>query len=272
LEQVGRTADLGKISDAIRRLKRETLVEVHLDLVAGLPGEDYGGFLDSLQALADLAPDMIQIEPLKVLKGAPMRAIAEREGYEFSAAPPYTILRNPWLTYLDICRIETIGRLLDLFGKHGGFPTAFTILKHQHTFSGILDRMACRVGTENLSSLSCRRVFELFARLAGADLDAASRVLLYDALLFDYCHCEMPLMGKLPDFAANHQGSCSWPTLRELPDTVGAPTGSRVKSFRSTFIQDYRTVQESTEPTTLTFTYISAAGRGLQIVISSAAS
>ena len=64
--------------------------------------------------MADLHPHQIQVEPLKVLKGSPMREIAAREDYHFSDTPPYTILRNPWLSYDDIGRIETIGRLLDL--------------------------------------------------------------------------------------------------------------------------------------------------------------
>ncbi|HXE98397.1 MAG TPA: DUF4080 domain-containing protein, partial [Dongiaceae bacterium] len=105
LEQVGRTADLSRIFANVRRLRAETRIELHLDLVAGLPGEDHAGFLNSLQTIAELKPDMIQIEPLKVLKGAPMRAIAGREGYAFSESPPYTILRTPWLSYEDICRI-----------------------------------------------------------------------------------------------------------------------------------------------------------------------
>ena len=176
LEQVGRTADLSRIFANVRRLRAGTRIDLHLDLVAGLPGEDYAGFLNSLQAIADLKPDMIQIEPLKVLKGAPMRAIANREGYAFSESPPYTILRNPWLSYEDICRIETIGRLLDLFSKHGGFAAAFQIpaaaAGHSPRF---LTCMARQAGNENLSSLSCRRVFELFARLAEPLPDSAAR-------------------------------------------------------------------------------------------------
>jgi anaerobic magnesium-protoporphyrin IX monomethyl ester cyclase len=265
LEQVGRTADLERIFSNVQRLKAETRIELHLDLVAGLPGEDYARFLDSLQALAAVKPDMIQIEPLKVLKGAPMRAIAAREGYAFSDAPPYTILRNPWLSYEDICRIETIGRLLDLFSKHGGFRTAFAVLVRGETFSRVLDHMARQAGTENLSSLSCRRVFELFARLAGPLPYEEERAKLHDALFFDYCHVEMPLMGKLPSFAAEQQQRCSWPGLRDLPNDLELPPNSRIKSFRYEFMSDYRTGQESAEPTVITFIYISGAGRGLKI-------
>ncbi len=267
LERVHRTADLSRIFATVERLKVETQIELHLDLVAGLPGEDYSGFLSSLQTIADLKPDMIQIEPLKVLKGAPMRAIAVREGYAFSEYPPYTILNTPWLSYEDICRIETVGRLLDLFSKHGGFTITLAMLQRHTPFSTILDCLARSAGDENLSSLSCRRIFELFARLAEPLSD---RVLLHDALFFDYCRSEMPLMGKLPSFAAENQKKCAWPTLRDLPKTLELPQDSRVKAFRYEFLHDYRTDTESTGPTSLTFVYISGAGRGLQILVFSA--
>lgn len=263
LEQVGRTADLTRIFATVERLKLETSIELHLDLVAGLPGEDYAGFINSLQAIAELKPDMIQIEPLKVLKGAPMRAIAAREGYAFSDSPPYTILHNPWLSYEDICRIETIGRLLDLFNKHGGFTATFRTLQQERQFSAILDGMARRAGNENLSSMSCRRVFELFARLAEPLAEVAT---LHDALFFDYCRVEMPLMGKLPSFAVDQQSNCSWPTLRNLPEGFELPPNSRVKSFRYEFRCDYRTEDKSGGTAVITFVYVSGAGRGLQVL------
>jgi anaerobic magnesium-protoporphyrin IX monomethyl ester cyclase len=270
LEQVGRTADLSRIFSTVGRLKVETLIELHLDLVAGLPGEDYDGFLDSLQAIADLQPDMIQIEPLKVLKGAPMRAIADREGYAYSEAPPYTILHNPWLSYEEICRVETIGRLLDLFSKHGRFAAAFKTLERDRPFSAVLDSLARQAGNENLSSLSCRRVYELFARLAEPLLPESDRPLLFDALFFDYCLNEMPLMGKLPCFVVEHQNNCFWPATRDLPGNLELPPGSRIKSFRYEFKCDHRTGQRSSGPATITFVYISGAGRGLQVLVSSA--
>ena len=263
LEQVGRTADLSRIFANVAWLGAETEIELHLDLVAGLPGEDYNGFLNSLQAIAELKPDMIQIEPLKVLKGAPMRAIAAREGYAFSESPPYTILHNPWLSYEDICRIETIGRLLDLFNKHGGFTATFQFLQQNRPFSAILDGMARRAGNENLSSMSCRRVFELFARLAEPLADVA---ILHDALFFDYCQVEMPLMGKLPAFAVAQQSNCSWPALRDLPEDFELPPNSRVKSFRYEFRSDYRSGDESGVPAVITFVYVSGAGRGLKVL------
>ncbi len=267
LARVGRKADLSRIYSNVRRLKAETKVELHLDLVAGLPGEDYCGFLNSLQAIAELEPHEIQIEPLKVLKGSPMREIASREEYSFSSYPPYTVLRNRWLSYDDICRIETIGRLLDLFQKHGGFGTAFKYLKRERPLAAILDMMARKAGNENLSSFSRRRVYELFAALTEELVNQGEKTELYDALFFDYCHSEMPLMGKLPSFASGRQEKCSWPGPRDLPGGLELPSGCRIKLFRHEFINDYRNGECKTGPATCTFVYVSGAGQGLRILL-----
>lgn len=267
LTRVGRKADLAKISSAVRRLKRETKVELHLDLVAGLPGEDYDGFLESLQLLASLAPDEIQVEPLKLLKGTQMREIAERENYQFSGSPPYTILGNPWLTFEDICRIETIGRLLDLFRKHGGFVTVFTHLLQNLPFAAILDRMARNVGNEALSGLSCRRVYELFARLAALFPDGDMLPALHDALFFDYCRTEMPLKGKLPLFVAGRSDLCAWPAPGVVASRLDLPPDCRIKAFRYQFLRDYRATPWLNNPATITFIYVTAPGRGFKVIL-----
>ncbi|GFE59985.1 B12-binding domain-containing radical SAM protein [Geobacter sp. AOG2] len=266
LLRVGRKADLGRIFDTVRRLRAETDIELHLDLIAGLPGEDFTGFLASLRAVADLSPHMIQIEPLKVLKGSAMREIASHDDYHFSGFPPYTILRNPWLNFADISRIETIGRLLDLFYNHSGFSTVLMLLRRTIDTASLFDRMARQAGNDNLSGLSTRRVYELFARLAGPLVDDATRRLLNDALFFDYCRQEMPLMGKLPTFAAERQDECAWPNPRELSPQAGVPAGSRVKAFRCTFLKDYRCDEWKNGVVGITFVYVSGAGRGLQVM------
>jgi anaerobic magnesium-protoporphyrin IX monomethyl ester cyclase len=267
LRQVNRTADLGRIFYVIRRLRAETRIELHLDLVAGLPGEDYAAFLFSLQAVADLLPHQIQVEPLKVLKGSPMREIAAREDYHFSESPPYTILRNPWLSYDDIGRIESIGRLLDLYYNHGGFETALDLLTRRTPLSALLGRMADNAVGQALSGLSSLRLYELFFRLASPCCDAADSGLFADALFFDFCSSEMPRQGKLPLFIAERRQACNWPGGRELSTGIDLPTGSRVKAFRFTFKRDYRDSGWRDGPTEITFLYASGEGQGLRVVM-----
>jgi anaerobic magnesium-protoporphyrin IX monomethyl ester cyclase len=234
--------------------------------VAGLPGEDYAAFLTSLQAVADLQPHQIQVEPLKVLKGSPMREIASREDYFFSESPPYTILRNPWLSYADICRIETVGRLLDLFYNHGGFGHALQLLTGSTPVSALLDCMAVNAADQVLSGLSSLRQYELFFHLAACDGDGSSNNHLADALFFDFCSTEMPRQGKLPFFIAEHQNACSWPGRRELSAGMVLTPGSRVKVFRFSFMRDYRRSPWGENSAEITFVYASRTGGGLKII------
>jgi len=267
LKKVNRTADLGRIFYVIRTLRAETKIELHLDLVAGLPGEDYTAFLASLQAVADLRPHQIQVEPLKVLKGSPMREIAAREDYHFSESPPYTILRNPWLSYHDIGRIEAIGRLLDLYYNNGGFGTALELLTSAMPLSALLDRMAATAASQTLSGLSSQRLYELFFRLGSTCCSAADAGLFADALFFDFCSREMPRQGKLPQFITDRNQACSWPGGRELTSGLNLPPGSRVKAFRFTFKRDYRSRPWQQAAVELTFVYASSTGGGLTITI-----
>ena len=265
LEKVARNADLERIRANVRRLRQETSVELHLDLVAGLPGEDYHGLLESLQLVADLKPHVIQIEPLKVLKGSPMREIAHREEYRYSDSPPYTILNNPWLSFTEICRIETIGRLLDLFHNQGGFANALRFMEQRYPFAVMMDRMARHSAGENLTGLNLRRTYELLARLAAPLLSESDSPGFHDALFFDYCSREMPQQGKLPEFIAQRQQECSWPGRRELPPGLALPPNSRVRMFQFRFLGKYCEERVEDGPATVTFVYAAAAGEGLRI-------
>ena len=267
LERVGRTADLDRICANVRRLRDETEVELHLDLVAGLPGENYRGLLDSLQLVSDLKPHVIQIEPLKVLKGSPMREIAKREGYRYSNSPPYTILSTPWLSFNDIGRVETIGRLLDLFYNHGGFGQALHFMQQRMSITRLMDMASRTNAGEDLSGRSTRRTYELFAHLTVPLLSETERYQLYDVLFFDYCCREMPLLGKLPAFIADRQQECAWPSRRDLPDGLALPEGSRIKIFTFRFLRDYRSEEWQEMPVTVTFVYASVAGGGLRVIV-----
>ena len=195
-----------------------------------------------------------------------MREIAAREDYHFSESPPYIILRNPWLSFDDIGRIETIGRLLDLYYNHEGFESALALLTRTTLLSALMDRMADNATGQALSGLSSLRLYELFFRLAAPCFNVTDIGLLADALFFDLCCHEMPRQGKLPLFIAQRQQECSWPGVRTLAVTLDLPSDSRIKTFRFTFIRDYRTRPWSEKKTELTFVYASYPGGGLTII------
>ncbi len=142
LSRVSRTSDTDRLLSNVHRLGEKTGVTVHLDLVAGLPGEDYSGFLASLGRLFPVKPHHIQVEPLKVLKGSPMTEIAVREGYAFSSTPPYTILRTPNLSFDEIGHIEDVSRLLDLYFNSRRFTRSLATVENFLPLPDFFDAMA----------------------------------------------------------------------------------------------------------------------------------
>jgi radical SAM superfamily enzyme YgiQ (UPF0313 family) len=267
LAAVGRRSDLSRLFANVRRLREETGVTVHLDLVAGLPGEDFPGFLRSLQALLDLAPHHIQVEPLKVLKGSPMRQIARSEGYLFSRTPPYKILRTPWLSFAEISRIETIGRLLDLVGNSGRFRTFLHALAASMEMARFYTDLAGFWETNAIPAhLSLADLFRTLWQFCSTTLSPEVREPCRDALRFDYCLVEYPA-GRLPAFL----GEASTGTLhRERIDAmvrdISPPQGSRVRTFLAGFPRDYRHPPFTDGRTDILFVYVSTPGAGLRVI------
>ena len=272
LESVGRKSDIERLFANVRRLTRETGVTVHLDLVAGLPGENYAGFLGSLQRLFPVRPHHIQVEPLKVLKGSPMAEIARREQYVFSVGPPYTILRTPDLSFREIVRIEEISRLLDLFHNSGRFVHSLDVAGRYRPLSLFFDEMSRFMAKEGEGDrVSLKGLFDLVWRFARGFFPKDEIESFRDALRYDFCLVEYPSAGSLPDFLRDN-GDCSREKLPKkavdavLP-SVAAPPGSRVRTFAARFMKDYSVTPRAEGPVTIIFVYVSTSGAGLKVSV-----
>jgi len=294
LARVGRRSDMAKLFANVRTLVATTGVTVHLDLVAGLPHEDYPGFLASLQLLFDvLNPGRdvacyvstdppsaygnraepkchIQVEPLKVLKGSPMRRIAEEEGYEFSATPPYKILRTPWLTFPEIFRIETIARLLDLFHNSGRFTASLAALARtaplSRIFAGLAEFWEDR---DQEAARSLAALFEAFWEFGEGVTTGDDRERLRNALCFDYCLAEYPAAGRLPRFFPESGGATDGGKAREklasLARRLEIGRDCRLRTFTGRFARDPRRPGGEGGEVRLLFVYIATPGRGQEV-------
>jgi anaerobic magnesium-protoporphyrin IX monomethyl ester cyclase len=263
LAKVERKSSLQRVFENVRRLKEETRVTVHLDLVAGLPGESLQGFLGSLQSLFALNADHIQVEALKVMKGTRMRSIARKEQYAYQEAPPYKVLRTPWLSYPEIRRIETISRLVDLVHNSGRFATFLREIATTAQLSEFFAAAAAYFEAKELAAnLALPALFEALWSYAVSACDETSLPRLHDALSFDFLLTGYP-GGKLPAFfeiAAERDKSVP----ANLPP---ASPGERLRYYRHRFPRDYRLSPWTENPTDITFIYRSAPGAGLKVEI-----
>jgi anaerobic magnesium-protoporphyrin IX monomethyl ester cyclase len=269
LATVGRKTNLDKLFANVEKLVAGTGVTIHLDLIAGLPHEDFSGFLSSLQRLIKIRPHHIQVEPLKVLKGSPMREIAVREGYFFSATPPYKILRTPYLSFDEITRIETISRLIDIYYNSGRFCTVLEEISRQEPLSLFFDAMSAFVEEQTLSGpFSQRGNFELIRDFMGRSCPQEMLDSLNDALCYDFCLCEYPSAGSFPSFltaGVNEKTAGTTKTRNEVAKLLEIEPGSKVRTFTHRFRKNYASPPWDDEPTEITFAYISAPGKGLRV-------
>ncbi len=123
-DAIDRSADFAKISANVARLKKAGNMHLHLDLIAGLPYEDYNSFGKSFNDVFALRPDMLQLGFLKLLKGTKIRGQAAQFNYISTEEPPYEVLSTAWLDYTEMLRLKDIEPVLEIYYNSGAFSKA----------------------------------------------------------------------------------------------------------------------------------------------------
>lgn len=263
LESVGRRSDLELLFNNVRRLKEETAVTLHLDLVAGLPGEDFAGFSASLQRLLEARPHHVQVEPLKVLKGTAMRKIAREKGYAWSPAPPYRILSTPWLSFSDITRIEESAAGVERFYNSGRFPATLELASAKIPLTTLFTSVPDPDTASAAKGNSLPLLFKSFLQHLENALPETMHNKIIDALRFDYCMSGYPGTA-IPGFLSEDGKPCSSlpPPLQypEISSRLNLPLGTRLRTFTSRFICDYTRSSREDRGCLITFAY---TGQGL---------
>ncbi len=115
LKAVRRSTDLERLRSVVERIRDGKNIHQHLDLIAGLPFEDYESFGHSFDQVFALKPEQLQLGFLKVLKGAPMYEEAQKYGIAYRSQPPYEVLFTPWLPFSDILRLKMIEEMVEIY-------------------------------------------------------------------------------------------------------------------------------------------------------------
>ncbi|MBQ9773178.1 MAG: DUF4080 domain-containing protein [Clostridia bacterium] len=113
---------------AVSRIRAMGNIHVHLDLIAGLPYEDYQSFSRSFDAAYGCA-DLLQLGFLKLLCGTELRERREAYGYQFLPKPPYTVLQSRWISYGELQRLSRIAEVLERYLESGRFAHALWYLE-----------------------------------------------------------------------------------------------------------------------------------------------
>jgi len=111
--QVKRKQDFDKTAAVIKKLEHK--IEMHLDLIVGLPQDYLGDIKYSLESVMALSPPELQLGFLKFLKGTPMRINTEVHGYKYDPEPPYQLIESKYLNQDELRSILHLEEALELY-------------------------------------------------------------------------------------------------------------------------------------------------------------
>ncbi len=135
---VSRKQDNAKAADNIRWLCQHSHAHLHVDLIAGLPGEDMASFARGFDQLVALEPHEIQFGILKRLRGTPIIRHTEEHGLVFDPYPPYTILATRLIDFSTMQRLVRFARYWDLVANSGRFARTIGQLLGQSPFDNFM--------------------------------------------------------------------------------------------------------------------------------------
>lgn len=112
---VNRKQNFQKLKNTVNTIKAAENIDQHLDLIAGLPEEDYHSFRKTFNDVFALRPEELQLGFLKMLRGTGIRQNAAKYGYKWMEHSPYEILGNDILPFSDIIKIKRVEDVLEKY-------------------------------------------------------------------------------------------------------------------------------------------------------------
>lgn len=119
---VNRSQNMKLLKENIRFISSNTLIDLHLDLIAGLPYETKQSFISSFNEVILLFPKELQLGFLKFLRGTDILKIVDSHDYLYETNPPYEIIKNKYLSVEDILEIKIVELILNKFYNDNRFP------------------------------------------------------------------------------------------------------------------------------------------------------
>ena len=187
LREIRRYAPFEKIAANVLAVNEGGNIHQHLDLIAGLPWEDYESFRKSFNEVYALSPNQLQLGFLKVLKGSYMHEKAQDYGCLYKDMEPYEVLGTRWLSYQDIIRLKSVEEMTEIYYNSGQFShtiqAAVQEFPEPFSFYEALGKFYEEKGYDTLSHSRIRRYEILleFLETAGSScLEFYRQLMVYD--------------------------------------------------------------------------------------------
>ena len=129
ITEIHRKMNFEEVKRIVKRVQEKGNVHQHLDLIAGLPYEDYHTFAKSFRDVYALHPEQLQLGFLKVLKGSYMHEKAVEYELLYQDRPPFEVLSTKWLSYDDVIRLKGVEEMVEVYYNSGQFVNTLRLLE-----------------------------------------------------------------------------------------------------------------------------------------------
>ena len=129
IQEIHRTMKLELLKDIVRKIQGGENIHEHLDLIAGLPYEDYATFAKSFDEIYALKPNQLQLGFLKVLKGSYMYEHAAEYEIVYHEKTPYEVMKTKWLSFDDVLKIKQVEEMLEVYYNSGQFEITMKVME-----------------------------------------------------------------------------------------------------------------------------------------------
>ena len=205
IRAIHRHMDLKKLEHCVNRVHSFRNIHQHLDLIAGLPYEDYDTFHQSFNDVYQMKPDQLQLGFLKVLKGSLMQKEAEVYGIVYKEKEPHEVLSTNWLTYGEVLKLKMVESMVEVYYNSGQFWHTLEYLvpfeKDAFTFYEKLGSFYEKKGYSEISHSRMRRyeiLLEYLKEETDVSAEVAAQKMLYDLYLREK-------LKKRPAFASDQK-------------------------------------------------------------------
>lgn len=190
IKAIHRTMDFEKLKGIVDRIHSFGNIHQHLDLIAGLPYEDYDSFRHSFNDVYALKPQQLQLGFLKVLKGSHMMEMCREYGIVYKTQEPYEVLSTKWLDYDHVLKLKTVENMVEVYYNSGQFQNTLEYLENffQDAFS-IYERLGSfymEKGYGDVSHTRMRRyeiLMEFLEDVPEISMDQVKDQMVYDLYL-----------------------------------------------------------------------------------------
>ena len=190
IKAIHRTMDFEKLKGIVDRIHSFGNIHQHLDLIAGLPYEDYDSFRHSFNDVYALKPQQLQLGFLKVLKGSHMMEMCREYGIVYKTQEPYEVLSTKWLDYDHVLKLKTVENMVEVYYNSGQFQNTLEYLEKffQDAFS-IYERLGSfymEKGYGDVSHTRMRRyeiLLEFLEDVPEISMDQVKDQMVYDLYL-----------------------------------------------------------------------------------------